>query len=65
VDINQNAYLQIDVVNYEGKTISKNTVYVSSGKQTISIASNELSSGIYFCKINYNGNSTVKKFVKL
>lgn len=65
VDLNQNLYLKIEVINYEGKTISRDTVYVTSGKQTINIASNELSSGIYFCKISFNGNSTVKKFIKL
>lgn len=65
IDLNQNVYLLIEVINYEGKLMNKSTVYVTSGKQTISVASNDLSTGIYFCKISFNGYSTVKKFIKI
>ncbi|MCU0415325.1 MAG: T9SS type A sorting domain-containing protein, partial [Ignavibacteriaceae bacterium] len=37
----------------------------SSGKHIVTFNGNELSSGVYFYRLNYDGHSTVKKMMML
>ena len=65
MDLAKESTVSISLINMMGQTVSSivENKNLSSGNSTFEINKNNLSSGVYFVKINVNGKSRMEKLV--
>lgn len=56
--------VSVSITDISGKLLSTETVNVASGLNTYAIGTAELKSGIYFIRLNANGNTVTQKLIK-
>lgn len=59
----QQANVSISVVDVNGRVISSEDVHVEGGLSKHTVTTNNLSSGVYFVKVNAGGNSSTQKLI--
>jgi hypothetical protein len=61
----KSAIAQLSLLTIEGKMISNENYNLKSGPNKLNLSTAELSSGVYLVRLVINGNTVVKKLVKM